>query len=66
MNCCVTVFEFVIMFDPDEDELCEPTIVAEGKFVARDLEKARMIAATKIPEEYLHELDNIEVLVRPF
>jgi hypothetical protein len=61
------VFSYVIFFNPNyESSLQEPEIISEGTLVAKNLEKARLLAGRMIPESYLNEIDDIEVLVRPF
>lgn len=60
-----TVFEYVIFFDP-QDAFDTPVILAEGKLIASDLERAKLLAGREIPETHIDEIANIEVLVRPF
>ena len=64
------VFRYVLFFNPDSD--CDglfsraSEIIAEGTVVAKDITKAQLLAGRLIPESWIDDLDDIEVLVRPF
>jgi len=61
------VFSYVIFLNPDpEERITPPEILAEGTLIAKNMDKARMQATHMIPQEYIEEIDDIEVLVRSF
>jgi hypothetical protein len=68
------LFQYAVLWHPKEKKagesslpeekskiVCEPTIV-----LAADEKSVGILAAKKIPDEYNDQLDQIEVLVRPF
>ena len=59
-----SVFDYVILLNDDKAK--KSTILAEGRLLASNVQKAQFAVIGKIPKEHVENLDNIEVLVRPF
>ena len=65
-------FEIMILWHPtakqaDEDATLATKIVVEKEMVLSSSDKtAAILASKKIPDEYNNQLDQLEVLVRPF
>lgn len=61
------VFEYLILLHPSEDEKGKTKVIVEKTtLLASDLDVAKTLVARAIPEEFLEELENVEVLIRPF
>ena len=65
------LFEYAILWHPTEkqkkEESLKSKIVQEPKFILQvDQSKAAMAIAMDIPKEYKDQLDQVEVVVRPF
>ena len=65
------LFEFAILWHPTdkqekEESLKTKTVVDKKTILAVDQSSATMAAAMEIPTEYKTQLDQIEVVVRPF
>jgi hypothetical protein len=65
------LFEYAVICQPKADK--DGDVVEEGAVLvpvtaqlAKDEAQVNMIAARKIPEEYLDKLDRVQVVVRPF
>jgi hypothetical protein len=58
------LFEYCVVYHPKTEK--HEIIVPITQVLASDLQKAMLLAARAIPEEYLNDLENIEVLCRPF
>ena len=65
------LFQYAVILQPTEegrDERGERAkiIVPLDTVLAKDENEVRIVASRKIPEEYLGNLDRVEVAVRPF
>lgn len=65
------IFEYAIIFHPTrkekEEGTAQPKIVTPPTHcLANDANSAMVLASRAIPEEYLKNLDRVEVAVRPF
>ncbi len=69
------LFQYAVLWHPKEDkQLAGGTTITEKSKIVKELttvlaidDKAvAILAARAIPEEYVDQLDQIEVLVRPF
>jgi len=69
-----TIFEYAILYTPPErvdaqgNEVPQSTVLVQDvtRLMARDATEATLLAAREIPNEYLSQMDRIEVAVRPF
>ena len=57
------VFEYMVILN---DKKASKILVPIKTVLATDLSKANVLAARDIPKAYLNQLENIEVVVRPF
>lgn len=65
----MTVFDYVVLYVPDEDESDKSLvakIVVEGRILAKDQSTAQFKVSRLIPEEYADKFDDIQIAVRPF
>jgi hypothetical protein len=68
------IFEYAILYHPkpkkdaNGNEVTEKSeIVKEvSRVLAESDKQVGILAAREIPEKYLNELDNVEIIVRPF
>jgi hypothetical protein len=64
------VFEYTVLWHPNEDELKSGKksrmIVERTTLLASDQNSANMAAVMAIPDDYKDQLDQIEVALRPF
>lgn len=64
------LFQYAIYWQPNEEQVKKsekPKMLVEVKTVLSSDEKgAFVLASREIPEEYLNQLDQIQVVVRPF
>lgn len=61
------VFEYVVIFNPKEDNKAKAKIIVNPTVVlAENKEAASMKAVREIPEEFVNELDSVQVIVRNF
>lgn len=64
------LFQYAIIWQPTESEIKEGKRAKVVKditsILARDKESVNILAAREIPEEYLTQLDQINIAVRPF
>lgn len=63
-------FQILAIYNPSKDEEKKGEkakfVVELQTILAKDVNAASMMAARKIPEEYMEKLDQVEVAVRPF
>lgn len=63
-------FQILAIFNPSKEEEKKGEkakfIVELTTILAKDANAAGMIAARKIPDEYMDRIDQVEVAVRPF
>jgi hypothetical protein len=57
------VFEYTVILN---DKKASKILVPIKTVLAKDLANANILAARDIPKQYLTQLDNVEVVVRPF
>lgn len=61
------IFQYAILIHPREKSGLKSIMLDEPKTIlALDDKQAAMLIARQIPEEHLDNLENIEVIVRPF
>lgn len=65
------LFEYAIMVHADSKEVKKTGVKSKlitkvNHIVATDEKQAAILAAREIPDQYLSNLDNVEVLIRPF
>lgn len=66
------LFEYAILVHTDTKDAkktgsARTKLLSEvNHIVATDEKQAAILAAREIPEQYLNNLDNVEVLIRPF
>lgn len=68
------IFEYAIIWNPKEtsdaqgNDTTQPAVLLQSPTVvlAKDAQQVAIIAARKIPEEYLNKLEEVDVCVRPF
>ena len=62
------VFQYVLFFNPEKNgkDSETPELIANGFVIARDAEKARVLAARMLDAKWETKIDDVEVLVRPF
>ena len=64
------VFEYIIYYTPTEEQKKageKPKILVERKGkLAESLDKANMLAARDIPEDYTDKIDQVTIACRPF
>lgn len=64
------IFEIALILHPTEDQAKEgikSEFLLKPQFLlCKDMDTANKLAITKIPGNYLHKIDQIEVAVRPF
>jgi hypothetical protein len=68
------LFEYIILYHPknkkdkDGNDVTEKTklIGASKSFLGKDEREVSMVAAREIPEKYLHDLERVEIVIRPF
>jgi len=62
------LFEYVMLFHPKDEKSIEKTKILKPVFtiLAKDEKQAGMIVAREIPQEHLDNLDQLEIIVRPF
>ena len=58
----------IVVHEPgDDDKPGKSTIVGElSRVLAKTDQDALILAARSIPEDYVSQLENVEVIVRPF
>ena len=65
-----TLYQYVILFHPNEKEYEDgrrsETLTEIKTILANDATRAAWLAARDIPEELSENLDQVEVIVRPF
>lgn len=66
-----TFFEYAILWHPTEQQAKESNtkskvIVGLTQTLASSNDAAAMIAARDIPNEYVGQLDQVEIILRPF
>lgn len=60
-------FNYIIFFNPKEDtEQGAKVLAGPTAILAKDLDRAKILAARAIPEEYVSKLSQVEVIVRNF
>lgn len=60
------LFQYAIIHQAKETN-GKPNLVSDIKtLLADDIDKAKMLAARAIPEEFVDKLDEIEIAIRPF
>lgn len=64
------LYQYAILWHPNEAEAKEgrksEVIVQPDTILATDQNSAFINASRKIPEKYLSDLDQIDILIRPF
>lgn len=64
------LFDYAIVFqgkkDKDGEYTKKPAVLKKDTCLALDEKKAAIIASREIPEDYVGDLDKVEVLIRPF
>lgn len=64
------LFQYAIIWQPtlkQEKEGLKPKLLVEPTYSLNDdISKVNMVAAMSIPTEYRDQLDQIEIVVRPF
>ena len=62
------VFQYVLFFNPEKNGKDSeiPALIANGFVIAKDAEKARVLAARMLDAKWETKIDDVEVLVRPF
>jgi len=64
------LFQYAIIWEPTEAQVKEgqkPKLIIDiTSIVAADDKSANMIAARAIPEEYISQLDQVKIALRPF
>jgi hypothetical protein len=67
------LFQYAIFFNPKKDFKGPKPQIIKGKsgesivsVLAEDIEKAKLLAARDIPEEWVESIDQLEIAVRPF
>ena len=62
------LFEFVVLWHPteDDDKSTSKIVVDRTMRLAKDEEAVGLFAAKQVPDQYADQLDNIEILIRPF
>ena len=68
------LFEYIILYHPkdkkdkDGNDITEKTKLVKGQssYLGKDEKEVGMIAAREIPDEYLNDLERVEIVVRPF
>lgn len=68
------LFEYAVIFNPlpTEDQVKRgerpkaKLIVPITELLANDEKEASMIAARAIPEDYINQLDRVQIAIRPF
>ena len=65
-----SLFEYAILWHPTEKQISDgessKVLVEKTTVLAKDNQTAARMAAMKIPQEYAEQLDQVEVIVRPF
>lgn len=66
-----TLYEYAILWHPTEQQAKESNtkskiIVGLTQTLASTNDSAAMVAARDIPAEYLDQLDQVEIILRPF
>ena len=68
------LFEYIILYHPkdkkdkDGNDITEKTklVRASKSFLGKDEREVSMVAAREIPDEYLDDLERVEIVIRPF
>lgn len=65
------MFQYAIIWHPTEkqtkEESLKPKVIVEPKTIlSATQENATMAAAMEIPTEYKNQLDQVEIVIRPF
>lgn len=63
------LYEYVVIWHPTEkqenDEQLKPKIIVDLKRVlAKDVSRVQALAARDIPDEYIEQMNQIEILIR--
>lgn len=62
----LNLFEYVVLLNPRSEKEETSMIVKQTSVLAKDAKTAAMLAARSIPEKHLKNIDQCEVIVRPF
>lgn len=62
------LFQYVVLLHPakDDDKVKTTFIVEPTMKLAKDERSLSMAIAKEIPEDHVDNLDNVEILIRPF
>lgn len=63
------LYEYAIIYDPKDTKGKNPAkakVLAFDKILANDQNEAQIVAARKIPEDYVSKLSEVQIAVRPF
>lgn len=60
------VFEYVIFYDPADEENEKPEIIERGETICSDERTALIRISRQIPEKYIDKLDDVRITIRPF
>jgi hypothetical protein len=64
------LFQFAILWHPTEqqrkDGQLDKILVDVGSFLQKDQNTALLAIARLIPEEYANQLEQVEIVIRPF
>lgn len=62
------LFEFVVLWhpSPDDDKTSSQIVVDRTLRLAKEEKAVALFAAKQVPDRYSDQLDNIEILIRPF
>ena len=63
------LFEYAIIYSPkksDKKSDAKSKLLAFDKILANDQSEAQIVAARKIPEDYVSKLSDVQIAVRPF
>ena len=64
-----SIFEYVVVYSPvdkDGNETEPAKIIAEDRILAKSQDKAVLVIARSIPDEYIEKSDFIDIVIRPF
>ena len=64
------LFQYAVIFNPTEEEAKNgqkaKVLVEPATILAKDDQQAYILAARKVPEDYVDKLDQVSIAVRPF
>jgi hypothetical protein len=60
------VWDYVVVYNPETEDAGQAQVIARDIVLAATEDKARAKVIREIPSDWEDDLDNIDILIRPF